>query len=76
MGLDSSVGIATRYELDSPGIESQWEARFTTLVQNGPEAHTASCAMCTGSFPGVKRPGRDVHHPPLPNTEVKENVEV
>jgi len=24
MGRDSSVGIATRYGLDSPGIESRW----------------------------------------------------
>jgi len=25
---DSSVGIATRYGLDGPGIETRWEARF------------------------------------------------
>ena len=24
VGLDSSVGIATRYDLDGPGIESLW----------------------------------------------------
>jgi hypothetical protein len=24
VGRDSSVGIATRYELDGPGIESRW----------------------------------------------------
>ena len=24
MGRDSSVGIATRYRLDGPGIESRW----------------------------------------------------
>ena len=23
-----------------------------------------ACAMGTGSFPGVKRPGRDLDHPP------------
>jgi hypothetical protein len=27
-GLDSSVGIATGYELDVPGIESRWERDF------------------------------------------------
>ena len=27
-GRDSSVGIATRYELDGPGIESQWGRDF------------------------------------------------
>ena len=24
MGWDCSVGVATRYELDGPGIESRW----------------------------------------------------
>jgi hypothetical protein len=28
MGLDSSVGIATRYGLDGPGIESRWGRDF------------------------------------------------
>jgi hypothetical protein len=28
MGRNSSVGIATRYELDSPGIESRWGRDF------------------------------------------------
>jgi hypothetical protein len=27
-GRDSSVGIATRYELDGPGIESRWRRDF------------------------------------------------
>ena len=34
------------------------EARFSAPVQTGPEAHPASCTMGTGSFPGVKQPGR------------------
>jgi hypothetical protein len=28
-GLGSSVGIATDYRLDGPGVESQWGARFS-----------------------------------------------
>jgi hypothetical protein len=28
MVRDSSVGIATRYELDGPGIESRWGRDF------------------------------------------------
>ena len=28
MGRESSVGIATRYELDGPGIESRWGRDF------------------------------------------------
>ena len=48
--------------LDGPGIESRWEARFSELVQTGPETHPASYTMGTGSFLGVKRPGRGVDH--------------
>jgi hypothetical protein len=52
VGRGSSVGIATGYGLDGPGIES---LRGT---------------MGTGSFPGVKRPGRGADHPPPPSAEV------
>ena len=31
VGRDSSVGIATRYELDGPGIESLWRRDFPHL---------------------------------------------
>jgi len=72
--MDSSVGIATRYGMDGPGIESRWGATFSAPVQTGPGAHAASCAMGTGSFPGVKRPGRGFDHPPPSSAEVKEKV--
>jgi hypothetical protein len=49
----SSVGIATGYGLDGPGINSRWRARFSAPVQTGPGTHPASCTMGTGSFPGV-----------------------
>ena len=35
-GPGSSVGIATGYGLDGPGIESRWGARFFAPVQTGP----------------------------------------
>jgi len=38
--------------------------RFSTPVQTGPGAHPVSFTMSNGSFPGVKRPGRGVDHPP------------
>jgi hypothetical protein len=38
-------------------------ARFFTHVQTGPGAHPISCTMGTGSFLGVKRPGRGAEHP-------------
>jgi len=39
-------------------------AIFSAPVQTGPEAHPASYTRVTGSFPGVKRPGRGVDRPP------------
>ena len=38
-------------------------ARFSAPVQTGTGAHPASSTMGTGSFPGVKRPGRGADHP-------------
>jgi hypothetical protein len=61
---DSSVGIATRYGLDGPVIESRWGARFSAPVQTSSGAHPASYTMGTGSFQGVKQPGRGADHPP------------
>jgi hypothetical protein len=75
-GRESSVGIATGYGLDGPGIESRWGARFSAPVQTGPGAHPASYTMCTGSFKRVKRPGRGVDHPPPSSAEVEGRVEL
>ena len=57
VGPDSSVGSATHYGLDGPGIESQWGARFSAPIQTGPGAHPASYKMGTMSFPGGKAAG-------------------
>jgi hypothetical protein len=66
---DVSVGIATRYGLDGPGMESRWGAKFSAPVQTGPGTHPASYTMGTGSFQGVKRPQRGVdNHPNLAPT--------
>ena len=57
VGRDSSVGIATLYGLDGPGIPVG--ARFSAPVQTGPGAHQASYSV-------AKRPGSGVdHHPHL-----------
>ena len=66
----------TRYGLDGPEIEYRWGARLSTPVHNASGAHTASYTMGTGSFPGVKRPGRVVDNPPPPSAEVKDSVEL
>ena len=68
---DSSVGIATRYGLGGPGIESRCGARFSTPVQTRPGAHPTFYIMGTGSFPGVKRPGRGSDHPTPSSAEVE-----
>ena len=67
---DSSVDIVTLYGLDGPGIESRWGARFSALVQTGPGAHPPSSTMGTGSFLGVKRPGRGADYPSHLSAEV------
>jgi len=41
------------------------EARYSAPVQTCPGTQPASYTMGTGSFPGVKQPGRGVDH--LPN---------
>ena len=50
--------------------------RFSAPVQTGPGANPASCTVGTGSLPGVKRPERDVDHPPPPIAEVEGRVEL
>jgi len=57
-GSYSSVGVATRYGLDGPGIVFRWGAIFSAPVQTGPEVGYRF------SFWGVKRPGRGFDHPP------------
>jgi hypothetical protein len=61
VGRDSLVSIMTRYRLDDLGFESRWERDFPHLSRR---AHPASYTVGTGSFPGIKWPGRGVDHPP------------
>ena len=63
-GHDSSVGTATCYGLDGPGIEFRWGRNFPHLSRPAPRPTQPTTKMGTGSFPGVKRPGRGVDHPP------------
>ena len=74
MGRDSSVSIPTCYGLGGSRIESRLGGRFSELVQTGPEAHPASCTMDTGSFPGVKRPGRGAENPPHLSSKVMKEL--
>jgi len=51
-------------------------ARFSAPVQTGTGAHPASYTMGTGSFLGLKRPGRGVDHLPPSTAGVKETVDL
>ena len=50
--------------------------RFSAPDETGPGVNPTSYIMGTGTFPGVKRPGRGVDHPPPSSAEVKEIVEL
>jgi len=56
VGQDSSVGIATRYELDDLGIES-WGARFSAPIQTGPGVYPAFYTSRYQFFPRGKAAG-------------------
>jgi hypothetical protein len=51
-------------------------AIFSSPVHTGPGPIQAPTQWVTGSFPGVKRPGRGVDHPPPSSAEVKETAEL
>jgi hypothetical protein len=73
--FNSSYSDACRYSdwlrAGRSGDRIPVEARFFAHFQTGSGAHQASCTMGTGSFPGVKRPGRGADHPDHPSAEVE-----
>jgi len=72
VGRDSSVGIATGYRLDGPGIKSLWGRDFPhlSIPALGPIQPPVQLV------PGVKRLGCDVDHPPTSSAEVKGRVQL
>jgi len=50
------------------------QTRFSATLQTSPGTHPVSYTKGTGSFSGVKRPGRGVDRPPSSSSEVKETV--
>jgi hypothetical protein len=76
VGRNSLVGIATRYGLDGPGIESRWGRDFSQPSRPALGPTKPPIKWVPGLFPGVKRPGRGVDHPLSSSAEVKERVEL
>ena len=68
------AGIAQYSELVRAGRSGDRvpvRASFSAPVQTGTGAHRASYTRGTGSFLGVKRPGRGVDHPPQLQPKLK-----
>jgi hypothetical protein len=74
--VPSSVGRATRYGMDRPGIESRWRRDFPHPSRADLGPTLTSYPMGTVEFPGVKRPGRGDNHSLLSSAEVKERVQI
>jgi hypothetical protein len=74
-GRDGVVGIATRYELDGPEIESRWRRIFRTRLDRPWSPPSLLYSGNRVSFLGVKQPGRGVNHPPPSSAEVQERAE-
>ena len=76
VGWDSSVGIAARYGLDGPEIQS-WKGEIFRTRLDWPWG--PSSLLYNGylvSFPGVKGPNHSVKNLPPSSAEVKESVEL
>jgi len=71
VGRDSSVDIVTGYGLDCPGFKFRWEDENCRTSPDRPCGPTSD--LYDGyrvPFPGVKKLGRGVDHPPPPRDEV------
>ena len=73
--LGSAVGVATDYGLDGLGVESRWGGGRDFPHPSRPALGPTQPPIqwVRGSFPGVKRPGRGLDHPPhlTPRLEVE-----
>jgi len=68
-GLGSSVGIATGYGLDGPGIESRWEQDFLHLSRPALGPTQPPVQWVLNLSWGKERPGRDAD-PSSPSSAV------
>jgi hypothetical protein len=75
IGRDSSVGIATRYGLNGPGIESRLGRYFLHPSRSAYGPPSLLFNVYRVSFLGVRRP-RHGDRPPPSSATVKERVEL
>jgi len=75
-GPGSSVGIATGYGLDGPGIESRWEQDFPHLSRPALGPTQPSVQWVLGLSRGKERPGRDADPSPPCSVVGHERVEL
>jgi len=61
---DNPVGVATRYGLDGPGIESWWGQDFPHPSRPALGPTQPPIQWVPGLCRGVERPGCGVDHPP------------
>jgi hypothetical protein len=71
VGRNCSVDIATRHELDGPGIKFWWGRIFRTRPDRPWVPPSLLYSEYRVSFPDIKRPGRGVDHPSASCTEGK-----
>jgi hypothetical protein len=76
VGWDSSIGTANLYRLDGTGIHSRWGRHFPHSSTPTVGPHSLLYNRHWVPFPGVKRSGPGVNHPPPSSAEVIERVEL
>jgi hypothetical protein len=76
VGRDSSVGIATRYGLDGPGIQSRWMRDFSHLPGPAVMATQPPIQWISVHSPGAKRSRFGVNNPSSSSVTIKERVEL
>jgi hypothetical protein len=72
-GLNSVLGIAARQGLDGPGSNPRG-SEILPAVKPDPKAHSDSCIVSSGVFPGIKRPWRGDNHPHHSSTKIAKGV--
>ena len=70
---NGTVGIATRYGLEGPGIESRWGEIFRTCPDRSGSSQPP-VQWVPGLYRGYRRPGRDADYTPPSSAEVKKGL--